>query len=259
MQSTSDSGRPTPVPNPASGTEHQILPRGKLVVEVYQPEQLVPRTPRSAQKKRGHRPRGTAQVWAAVAVIGLHATFGVWLWTSTNALLHRSPLESLVMLDPIAPPEAHSDPAMPLPSPDSLPAPPVPPLPKLFQSADGSSEIAVSITASTDVLISNANAGEVEEILEACRADGIRPVPQFDGRVTLLVRVEKVGRVSDSRIEVGSGVQRLDETAQRCLLAHGFLSPRRVNGEPVASWQRVRWPAVQNRSPLVVAMPGSRP
>jgi hypothetical protein len=251
MQSTSDSGRPTTAPNPAPGTENHVLPRGKLVVEVYVAEQPIQQPSRSVQ--RANRLRGSSRVWAAVVVIGLHATFGVWLWTSTNGLrlLHREPPESLVMLDPIAPPQAHPDPAMPLPSPDLLPPPPEPPLPKLFKS--GSSEIAVSITASTDVLISNADPRDVEGVLAGCRADKTRPMPQLLGaaEVTLLARVEKVGRVSDSRIEVGSGTQRVDEAAQRCLLAHGFLTPRRVNGEPVASWQRVHWPALSTEARLL--------
>jgi len=251
MDNTSDSRRPTAAPNLVPATEDHVLPRGKLVVEVYVAEQPVPQPARSVH--RSHRPLGTARVWAAAAVIGLHATLGAWLWTSTNALrlLHRSPPESLVMLNPIAAPEARTDPAMPLPSPDLLPALPEPALPKLVKS--GPTEIAVSITASTDVLISNADPRDVEGVLVGCRADRIRPMPQLLGaaEVTLLVRVEKVGRVSDSRIEVGSGTQRVDEAAQRCLLAHGFLTPRRVNGEPVASWQRVHWPARQTEARLL--------
>jgi TonB family protein len=78
-------------------------------------------------------------------------------------------------------------------------------------------------------------------------------LPAFNraAEVTLLVRVEKIGRVSDSRIEVSSGTQRVDEAAQRCLMAHGLLSPRRVNGEPVASWQRVHWPALSTAARLL--------
>ncbi len=251
MDNISDSRRPRAAPNPVPATEDHVLPRGKLVVEVYVAEQLPPTPPHSA--RRGKGPRLTSRAVAAVVVIGLHASVGVWLWASSNTLrpLHRSPLESLVMLDPIpASPTAHSDPPIDIPSPDQLPALPQPALPKL---AEVPSEIAVSITASTDVLISNANAGEVERVLADCRADKIRPLPGFDraAEVTLLVRVEKVGRVSDSRIEVGSGMQRVDEAAQRCLLAHGSLTPRRVNGEPVASWQRVRWPARQTEARLL--------
>jgi hypothetical protein len=137
-----------------------------------------------------------------------------------------------------------------MPSPDLLPALPQPALPKL---TEGPTEIAVSITASTDVLISNADPRDVEAVLVGCRADRIRPMPQLlsAAEVTLLVRVEKVGRVSDSRIEVGSGTQRIDEAARRCLLAHGSLTPRRVNGEPVASWQRVHLPVRQTQARLL--------
>jgi protein TonB len=60
--------------------------------------------------------------------------------------------------------------------------------------------------------------------------------------ITLLVRVESDGRVTDSRVEAGSGQQRLDEAAQRCL-RNGSFEPRRINGAPVASWLRVHWPA----------------
>ncbi len=251
MDNSSDSRRPRAAPNPVPASEDHVLPRGQLVVEVYVAEQLPPNPPHSAHRGKG--PRLSSRTLAAVAVIGLHASVGIWLWASSNTLrrLHRSPLESLVMLDPIpASPTAHSDPPIDIPSPDLLPALPQPALPKL---AEVPSEIAVSITASTDVLISNADPRDVEGVLVGCRADKIRPMPQLVGatEVTLLVRVEKVGRVSDSRIEVGSGTQRIDEAAQRCLLAHGFLTPRRVNGQPVASWQRVHWPARQTEARLL--------
>jgi TonB family protein len=106
-------------------------------------------------------------------------------------------------------------------------------------------EIAVSVSSSTDVVISEANVQDVEEVLGSCRADRVRPVLPVapPAEVTLLVRVERDGRVTDSEIEIGSGVPRMDEAAARCLLAHGALSPRRINGAPVASWQRVHWPA----------------
>ena len=252
MDNSSDSRRPRAAPNPVPATENHVLPRGKLVVEVYVAEQLPPNPPQST--RRGKGPRLTSRALAAFAVIGLHASIGIWLWASLNTLQlpHRAPLESLVMLDPIpASVSAHSDPPIDIPSPDQLPALPQPPLPKFAQ---GPSEIAVSITASTDLLISNANAGEVEEILAGCRAQirfGRCPGCLAQLRSRCLVRVEKVGRVSDSRIEVGSGTQRVDEAAQRCLLAHGSLTPRRLNGEPVASWQRVHWPARQTEARLL--------
>lgn len=253
MDNASDSGRRISALNPAQAAADPGLPRGKLVVEVYVAEQPAPNPPHAV---RGIRyPRLTARGLAAIAVLGLHASVGISLWASTNTLwlLPRSPLASLVMLDPIAAPKALPDPAMPLPSPDLVPARPEPTFPKLTNLMQGSSEIAVSINASTDVLISDANAGEVGAVLAGCGANKIQPMPPLNraAEVTLLVRVEKAGRVSDSRIEVGSGVQRVDEAAQRCLLAHGLLSPRRINGEPVASWQRVHWPALRTEARLL--------
>jgi TonB-like protein len=184
-------------------------------------------------------------VLAAAAVIGLHASLGAWLWLSPNAQrLLRPPLESLVLLEPIsAPATAHTETAAELPPPDLLPMTlTTPKRPNLPQEPN---EIAVSVSAPTEVLIGDANAGEVENLVRGCGGAKARPArpstrsPEF----TLLVRVEKDGRVSDSKIEVGSGAQRVDEAAQRCLLAHGSLTPRRVSGAPVASWQRVHWPA----------------
>jgi hypothetical protein len=222
-----------------------------LVVEVWVAE---PRAAEPTPSLHRREPYGVgSHTLALVAVIGLHASIGIWLLSSLNTLQlpHRSQLESLVMLDPIpASPSAHPDPPIDIPSPDLLPVVPQPALPKFVA---GPSEIAVSITASTDVLISDANAIEVEAVFAGCSANKIQPLPAFNraAEVTLLVRVEKIGRVSDSRIEVSSGTQRVDEAAQRCLMAHGLLSPRRVNGEPVASWQRVHWPALSTAARLL--------
>lgn len=72
---------------------------------------------------------------------------------------------------------------------------------------------------------------------------GTRPPSRAAAELTLLVHVETDGRVSDSKVEVGSGVPKVDEAVQRCLVGHGLLTPRRINGAAVASWQRLHWPA----------------
>ena len=59
--------------------------------------------------------------------------------------------------------------------------------------------------------------------------------------VTVLVRVERDGHVTDTKIEVGSGVPSVDAAAQRCISASALLTPRRLNGERVLSWQRVHF------------------
>ncbi len=179
---------------------------------------------------------------AGAAVIGLHAAFGTWLWLTANAHgLHHPSLAPLVLLAEIPAP-ARARIATDLPELSPPVSPTLPALPRLPQEP---TEIAVSVSPSTDLLIGDANARDVEEILGACRADPVPPARRA-GRaaaMTLLVRVEKDGRISDSKIERGSGAPRVDDAAQRCLLAHGSLPPRRINGAAVASWQRVHWPA----------------
>jgi TonB family protein len=59
--------------------------------------------------------------------------------------------------------------------------------------------------------------------------------------MSILIRVEPDGRVSDTRIETGSGDTRADADAQRCLTAFGAFPPSRSQGQPIASWQRLRW------------------
>jgi hypothetical protein len=104
-------------------------------------------------------------------------------------------------------------------------------------------EIAVPVSASSDVLISDARADDLAGLAVSCRLPQLRPPTRTAAEMTLLVHVEKDGRVSDSKVEVGSGVPRVDEAVQRCLVGHGLLTPRRINGAAVASWQRLHWPA----------------
>jgi hypothetical protein len=127
-----------------------------------------------------------------------------------------------------------------LPHPDLVRVTPIlPPMPHLAESP---AEIAVPISASSEVLISEVRGDDVAELAVSCRRPGARP--HGAAEMTLLVHVEKDGRVSDSRVEVGSGAPRVDEAMQRCLVEHGLLTPRRINGAGVASWQRLHWPAV---------------
>ncbi len=235
MQSISESGRPV--------AASSLAPRS-LVVEVYVAEQRAPRPARRIE--RAERARGGTRALAAVAVFALHAAGGLWLWTATDALRlhHPAQTEPLLLLHPITvPTAAHSNPVIDIPAPDLLAAPPPSPTtPRLPKSDQGLIEIAVSISAATDVLISEANVRDVQRALEGCGAD--------KSAVTLLVRVEMDGRVSDSRIEA-AGAPPAAGAVQRCLLAHGVLTPRRVNGAAVISWQRVHWPAAPTQAHLL--------
>ena len=82
MDNSSDSRQPGAAPNPVPATEDQVLPRGKLMVEVYVAEQLPPEPPHAA--RRGKGPRLTSRALAAFAVLGLHAAVGIWLWASSE-------------------------------------------------------------------------------------------------------------------------------------------------------------------------------
>jgi protein TonB len=60
------------------------------------------------------------------------------------------------------------------------------------------------------------------------------------GAISLLIRVEPDGRVSQTKLETSSGVPRLDEAATYCL-ARGRFTPEMPVDQPIASWQRTHW------------------
>ena len=61
------------------------------------------------------------------------------------------------------------------------------------------------------------------------------------GSVVVLIYVATSGVVTESRIETSSGVQRLDEAAQKCVTREGRFEPQRVGSDPVGSWQRMKY------------------
>jgi TonB family protein len=65
-------------------------------------------------------------------------------------------------------------------------------------------------------------------------------LPNEQGTVVLLIRIEPDGHVSDTTVEETSGSQRLDRVTQACVMA-GSFEPRRSGWRAVPSWQRVHW------------------
>ena len=59
--------------------------------------------------------------------------------------------------------------------------------------------------------------------------------------LTLQVRVEEDGRVSESRVIMSSGDSLRDSVVDSCVLSHGEYEPQLVEGHAIASWQRIRW------------------
>ncbi len=64
---------------------------------------------------------------------------------------------------------------------------------------------------------------------------------------TVLVRVDADGRVSDTRLLVGSGSTERDAELQHCLLTLARLTPLELDGHVIAAWQRLHAPT-QNSS-----------
>jgi protein TonB len=62
-----------------------------------------------------------------------------------------------------------------------------------------------------------------------------------EGSVVLLVYVAPTGRVSETKVETSSGIQRLDEAAAKCVKAQGKFEPQKVGSDAVGSWQRMKW------------------
>jgi hypothetical protein len=241
MQRISDSGRFS-APNPAQRRQRDEPPVGKLVVEIWVPERHAPEPPKL---RRPAEPRfADSRAVAAFAVVALHASVGACLLMGPVARRLPPTEVPLILLETPAPPGHPARAIVDLPPVDLVRITPT--LPKLSSLPHEAPEIALTVSPSTDVLITDANARDVVLLAGECEAGPSRASrsPPHGELLTLLVRVEKDGHVSDSKVEIGSGAARVDEAAQRCLLGRGSLTPRRINGAPVISWQRVHWPAV---------------
>jgi protein TonB len=62
-----------------------------------------------------------------------------------------------------------------------------------------------------------------------------------EGSVVVLIYVAPNGRVTESKVETSSGIQRLDEATQKCVTAAGRFEPQKVGTEAVGSWQRMKY------------------
>ncbi len=62
-----------------------------------------------------------------------------------------------------------------------------------------------------------------------------------EGAVVLSVRVSERGRLSGVRVEASSGYPALDVAAAACIGTYGEFEPQTEGGQPVTSWQRLKW------------------
>ena len=150
-------------------------PRCELVVEVYVPEP--PPADLRRQIRHESRPR-TSRLLSGAMVIGLHVLVGAWLWPAPIKSRH-SPLESMVLLAEI-PALSHPRPpiVIDLPGPD-LTAMPLS-MAKFPELPQVPTEMALSVSPSTDVLIDDATAGDIEGVAQVCRASKSMSAPLGD-------------------------------------------------------------------------------
>ena len=62
-----------------------------------------------------------------------------------------------------------------------------------------------------------------------------------EGSVVVLIYVGPNGRVTESKVETSSGIQRLDEATVKCVTAQGRFEPQKVGNDAVGSWQRMKY------------------
>jgi hypothetical protein len=183
-------------------------------------------------------------------VVALHVALGAWLLTTsgkTDSLPSvLPPLEVLPVIQAAPTRESLAGVSVQL-SPVSIDPTPVPSptLPRLSAIEAAPPEMAISISFATDVVITAANADDGATVARRCatREASRRAAPLSFQDMSILIRVETDGRVSDSRIETSSGDARADADAERCLRVYGAFHPARSQGQPIASWQRLRWVA----------------
>jgi TonB family protein len=61
------------------------------------------------------------------------------------------------------------------------------------------------------------------------------------GATTVILYIDVDGRVTDTRIEIGSGYVALDEAAEHCVMEQGRFVPETIDSAAVGSWQRVKF------------------
>jgi hypothetical protein len=214
-------------------------PRRRLSIEVL-PERSGARPPEAAA-----RPAWATGAAAMAAIAGLHALAIGWVLYGANLTAKRSEPPPLVLITlqetaGVAPqfprPLALTGPALAT-IPDFLPRSALP-RPVLAAPASDPIEAAPS-----------ANSGQIVRVCGAVLRQQSADKSAASTR-SLLLRVETNGRVTDSRSENEQDSVAIDDAARDCIMAHVILAPTRIDGAPVASWQRVVWsiaPAVRGR------------
>jgi protein TonB len=185
-------------------------------------------------------------------VIGIHVLFGLALIAGT-AVKYVPQISDLMNIDlikkedepppkepPPPPPDFKPPPVQPPPSLD-LPVVRGPPIPTAIALPKAEPPKAVEKAAPPP--ITQARIAKGSNLGEACSSyypSASRRLSE-EGSVVLLIYIAPNGRVSETKVETSSGIQRLDEAAEKCVKAQGKFEPSHVGNEAVGSWQRMKW------------------
>ncbi len=169
----------------------------------------------------------------ALAVLALHLIFGLGVALSPPLRGASAAGRPLVLLTELPPPSMSASTGtvavdLDLPVEVSV-APPRPATPKLPGAPD------------TDGVIVDAAPADDAQVARICGLGAIQRAYRDAEQVTdVLVRVEADGRVSDSRLLVGTGSSDHDAALRHCLSTLARLTPIRLDGQIVPAWQRLK-------------------
>jgi len=188
----------------------------------------------------------------AAVVIGLHVIFALALIAGT-AVKYVPQLRDILESQLIKHEEEEKPKEPPPPPPDFKPPPvqtpivdlPIvacpPPVNAIVQKAEPAKPVEQPKAAPPP--ITQARIAKGSNLGEACSSyypSASRRLSE-EGSVVLLVYVAPNGRVSETKVETSSGIQRLDEAAEKCVRAQGKFEPQKVGNDAVGSWQRMKW------------------
>jgi protein TonB len=185
-------------------------------------------------------------------VIGIHVLFAIGLVAGT-AVKYVPQLREMLDAQLIKHEEEPPPKEPPPPPPDFHPPPVQAPVFDIPSVVGPPSQTAILVSkpveappapkAAPPPQITQARVAKGSNLGEACSSyypSASRRLSE-EGSVVLLVYVAPNGRVTETKVESTSGIQRLDEAAEKCVKAQGKFEPQKVGNDPVGSWQRMKW------------------
>jgi periplasmic protein TonB len=219
--------------------------------------------PRFSSTLRQHRSAPSRSPGVAIAIL-VHLVALYFVWTARTELRTAPPAPlQVTLIETVKPPPPLDVP--PPPPPPTLAAPPPPYIPPpeiVIQTPPPVAPVQQATTIKPAVPVSVAPPAPVvpAPVAPAPVAPPVKVEPDLDtahssepeypsmsrrlreeGLVGLLVLVEADGSVSDVRIELSSGHDRLDQAAATAAKTRSRFKPGTLDGKPARMWYRYRY------------------